>query len=64
MDSASNIQPMPDPYTEAKRHADDVYVKLQIWTRRDSDGEEWTVYKLPDGTEYRGDVYGRLDGAL
>lgn len=38
------------------------YVKLQIWTR--SDGEDtWTVYKLPDGTEYRGDVYGLVDGA-
>jgi hypothetical protein len=39
------------------------YLKLQVWTRTDSDGESWTVYKLPDGTEYRGDVYARIDGA-
>lgn len=37
------------------------YVKLRVWTRRDSDGEEWTVYKLPDGSEYRGNVYGRVN---
>lgn len=39
------------------------YVKVSIWTRRDSDGETYEVYKLPDGTEYRGNLYARIDGS-
>lgn len=45
---------------EPIHYADVRYVRLQIWTRTDSDGESYTVYKLPDGTEYRGDVYARI----
>lgn len=36
------------------------FVKLQVWTRTHGDGECETIYKLPDGSEYTGDVYGRI----
>jgi len=45
---------------EPIHYADVRYVKLQVWTRRDSDGETYEVYKLPDGTEYRGNLYARI----
>lgn len=31
---------------------------MKVWIRTASNGESWTVFKRPDGTEYRGDVYG------
>jgi hypothetical protein len=34
------------------------YVKLQVWMRQTEDGYE-PIYKLSDGAEYRGDLYGR-----
>lgn len=37
------------------------YVQVSIWTRHGRDGEgDYEIYRLPDRTEYRGNLYARV----